>query len=120
MGMGRTSGSTLEKVNILTVSQALPVGTTLTGVGRTDEEHELVNYLVDELGGGFSWTIFGVAPKEGVEEYTIDEIPSTVMRGDLNEYTDLFLDCRMPFDHMKIVNNLLLQPLTVQFYDKYI
>ena len=61
-----------------------------------------------------------MAPKEGFEHYAIQEIPSTMLVGHEHQFHDLFLDCKIPFHDMAVVDDALLEPLASNWYSTYI
>ena len=55
-----------------------------------------------------------------MENYAIQEIASTMLHGAPEDYEALFLDCKIPYRDMAVVDNLLLAPLKAQWYNSFI
>merc|ERR1711925_30221 len=79
-GMDRAGTRSAASVTVLTHTDQVPIGSSVSGVGEADgEKYPFINTVVQSLASDkFSWTCYGVAPKEGFDNYCISEIPSTM------------------------------------------
>mmetsp|Transcript_26459 Transcript_26459/g.56452 ORF Transcript_26459/g.56452 Transcript_26459/m.56452 type:complete len:218 (-) Transcript_26459:55-708(-) len=120
--MERTATRSFSDVTIITHSENLPIGSSVSGVGEADDDlYPQINRFVRELlSDKFNWTCYGVAPKEGLPNYCIQDIPSVLLKAYPDEFDALFLDCKIPYRDMDVVDNLLLAPLQSQWYNSYL
>mmetsp|Transcript_128759 Transcript_128759/g.191910 ORF Transcript_128759/g.191910 Transcript_128759/m.191910 type:complete len:218 (-) Transcript_128759:38-691(-) len=121
-GMDRSGTRSASNVTVLTHTDQIPIGSAVSGVGETDgEKYPFINSLVQHLSSDkFNWTCYGVAPKEGFDNYCITEIPSTMFIGSPSEFRQFYLDCKIPYKDMELIEQSLLRNIIDTWYSSYV